>query len=739
MAASFTAYASQFLNRQQRPPSSLSTSQPLFYSFTTDDGSRIGDMSDVAEFDDDDDPHLGRNSDYQLRHTDLPHDDDDDPYLRLDDEGSPLVRTARFAADALHPIASENTRTEQTTTPVQGWLSHQAPLSYRVSPSLPSDTSSEPSAPPEDFLVQPTQPVTRSNQENTLTESLLPRDGISRPLDVFFLPDPRPHVRRGRAVHRDHHWTAAWLASVTACLIGSFTILFTTSAPRNPSGGILNPYTTLLHTVPLLTILTFISALVSYAHIMLLTVFVKPVLFATSVFVPATLFISAIWAFVGSFMWEEGKEPSWGETVGLRLFSLVPFVLAILTARRLPRLPEKIHSTSSILTLSTSLLLSNPFLLALSPLMLLLALLGSIPFLTLSFRLLLIRVYPQTSGNSWEWHVKSWAEWSIAGTIAVWLWSWGVTRGVLRTTCASVVGAWYFLPPEAPSPPPLDTLRIHAALYRSTDTSLGSIALSALLLTGVRLLSLLTGLLKRAPIPLLPLLRLPIKFLGNATGALSSLALVYVGLTGDAFFPSARRARALTAAVANSSGRVNYRRSGIDPTLSILTITPLTLTLPFALCAYLFVVHTLSAPGYAPIAALLAGGVTALVGMFCVSLVEDTADTLYLCYCIDRDTGGMNKQEVFNAFEWRQPARGDIHQQQHHAAGQTAQPALAQRSPSPSPSPITSDEDIPLQQSGGLSSQLTPAIVRSPPHSPHRKLDESHESEGSMILGLDFV
>lgn len=110
----------------------------------------------------------------------------------------------------------------------------------------------------------------------------------------------------------------------------------------------------------------------------------------------------------------------------------------------------------------------------------------------------------------------------------------------------------------------MDTFRIHAALHRSTDTSLGSIALSALLLTGVRILTLLAGLLRRAPLPLLPWLTFPLKFLGNATGALSTLALVYTGLTGDAFFPSARRARALAAAIANSSGRVSFRRSGID-------------------------------------------------------------------------------------------------------------------------------------------------------------------------------
>lgn len=194
---------------------------------------------------------------------------------------------------------------------------------------------------------------------------------------------------------------------------------------------------------------------------------------------------------------------------------------------------------------------------------------------------------------------------------------------------------------ETADPAPLDTHRLHAALFRSTDTSLGSIVLASLLLTGVRLATLSAALLRRAPIPLLPWLTLPINVLGNISGALSSLALVYTGLTGDAFFPGARRARALVAAVENAAGKVRYRRSGVDrkfrlstckktlikfpiASLAMLTITPLTLTLPFALTAYLFVAHTLGAPGYAPVAALLAGGVTALVGKFCVGLVEDT-------------------------------------------------------------------------------------------------------------------
>lgn len=76
------------------------------------------------------------------------------------------------------------------------------------------------------------------------------------------------------------------------------------------------PYYVLLRTVPMLIILTCTSALVAYAHVYLLRIFVKPVMIATSVFIPATLLLSAIWAFIGSFMWEEGVTPTWGETVG---------------------------------------------------------------------------------------------------------------------------------------------------------------------------------------------------------------------------------------------------------------------------------------------------------------------------------------------------------------------------------------------------------------------------------------
>ena len=127
----------------------------------------------------------------------------------------------------------------------------------------------------------------------------------------------------------------------------------------------------------------------------------------------------------------------------LRLFSLVPLAMAFITGRHLLGLPQKIHSTSSVLTLTTQLLSSHPLLLLLSPTVLLAALLVSIPFLTLTFRLLLVG-YVSRPSSGLEWHLHGWANWAIALTISMWLWTWAVARGALRVTTAGVIAAWYF-------------------------------------------------------------------------------------------------------------------------------------------------------------------------------------------------------------------------------------------------------------------------------------------------------
>lgn len=391
--------------------------------------------------------------------------DDDDPYLRLDEEEQ----------QPSEPLLASGTG---------GWLAHQTMMrSPSPDPSSIDSRSPSPSPPIHPTSSPPLQAPPPTLTHISLTESLLPRDGAH----IFSLPDPR-HLPRGRRKYHDSIWTSVWCAALG--LIASFALLVLLLTHKPKKKPVSLPYTTFLHTVPLLTILTFLSAGAAYAHVFLLRLFVRPVMIATSVFIPATLFISALWAFIGSFMWDANTEPTWGETVGLRLFAIVPLILSLLTARRLLDLPRDIHTASALLTLTTKILIQNPLLLALSPTILLAALLASLPFLTLVFRLLLIGYITPLHGTegAFEWHVRGWVNWAIAGTVGVWLWSWAIARGVLRVTAAGVIGSWYYMeyvPTKRPRgisliSPPVTTLRL-LNLHQPTQYTLHLLARRSLL------------------------------------------------------------------------------------------------------------------------------------------------------------------------------------------------------------------------------------------------------------------
>jgi len=200
-----------------------------------------------------------------------------------------------------------------------GWLAHLAAspdipkrevpvqMSRETSPR-PSSSSSDDSSPPANLVVGAQQPQPHSL---SLTDSLLPRDAFNRPIDVFSLPDPR-HTHHKRRKYHDSLWISIFFTLITLCCFFSVVLLFTTRKPKKEKEvpSIMLPYTVLLRTVPMLVILTLLSALVAYVHVWLLKVFVKPVMLATSVFVPATLFVSAVCAFVESFMWDGDIEPT---------------------------------------------------------------------------------------------------------------------------------------------------------------------------------------------------------------------------------------------------------------------------------------------------------------------------------------------------------------------------------------------------------------------------------------------
>jgi hypothetical protein len=144
--------------------------------------------------------------------------------------------------------------------------------------------------------------------------------------------------------------------------------------------------------------------------------------------------------------------------------------------------------------------------------------------------------------------------------------------------------------PDMLPPAPTSTHTIHAAIFRATQPSLGSVILSALILTGVRALSLSSAAFARLP-GILPLPARPyvtpisialgyaVAWLENSlrTSTLSTHALVYIGLTGDPFLPAARRVRALTLAIEGTSEGKYKRKFKTERAFYLAIFTPISL------------------------------------------------------------------------------------------------------------------------------------------------------------------
>ncbi|KAJ7512663.1 hypothetical protein B0H11DRAFT_3010 [Mycena galericulata] len=597
LSMSFANYASQFITRPQAssstadPSSSRSGSQPLFFSFTTDEAS--------VHIDDEADPHFQKYDSAELQRE---GEDEEDPYLRLDDEDN----QGEYSRNQ-----NQYPDMEEEAGEGVGWLAHQRSPSpaYTLSPpqvhkAMPSNPWSHSSPSNHSSPVPP--PPQPQSLSLALSQSLLPRTGPDA--HAFHLPAPHSQSSRGRTGRRkpqpNARAAAAFLFMYTILCVLSLLSLVLPSATERPPPAI-------LHTIPLVTFLTILSALLSYIHLALLRAFLRPVLLLSALAPPLALFLSAVLAFAGSF--------SSGAGWGLRLFALVPLALAALSVRRLPAELHRAARSPALLSLSTRILFFRTPLLLLSPLILLSGLILSLPLLTLLVRLPL----------SHSWYMQLGSAVVAAFTLHVYF----VARAVQRSVVAGGVGAWYFEYTIAAPPPgaaalaaglntgytELDAqLRIlHATLHRP----LGPLVLSALFSLILSALSLVRLILVYLPLALpyrfialfadLALTR--IHALGERIGG-GRYTGVYCGLTGAGFWEGVRGVR-------------EVREAAAERTLPALPLPrAYTLALPFALVVYLRAASdregeegiSYAEQQRAAIAvALLAGAVCAAVGVFC--------------------------------------------------------------------------------------------------------------------------
>lgn len=291
---------------------------------------------------------------------------------------------------------------------------------------------------------------------------------------------------------------------------------------------------------------------------------------------------------------QELTDASMTSSHSLRIISLLPLIVAILFARSVWHRRASLARSLSVLELSATIIAQHPALLVLSLGLLLIFLAITAPLLFIFVRLFLLGHFG-TSTESYTdkiWKTDAKARAMAWLTLGVWLWSWSILRGVQRVTVAGVISHWYFHREQdtvdteeatklydiddtehevvaGPAPGhwldeeqtskkgPSQIEIVRASFVRATGPALGTVCLSALVLALAKLGSVMASTTHwinrkltaqtRFPAVLQPMAHFAAILAGISTllQGFSDYALIYVGVTGDAFTAAARRSTRL--------------------------------------------------------------------------------------------------------------------------------------------------------------------------------------------------
>lgn len=251
--------------------------------------------------------------------------------------------------------------------------------------------------------------------------------------------------------YRDKTAIATFAAAICAViLIGAYLSwgVHTPSQPKSPKTRP-SSYYTITRSLPILILLTLLSFAAGVGNLVLLRNLSRfggaKVLRTGLMGVPIVLGLGWVWAFAGSFIYDDEAWSGGGwSTTGLRIISIVPLALAILFARMVWQRRKALSRSIAVLELSCNVVLMHPALLVLALASLGAFALVTIPFLFLFTRLFLVGHFGRQVGDSMEWRTDTKAAWLAWATLCAWLWTWAVLRGVQRVTVAGVVSHWYF-------------------------------------------------------------------------------------------------------------------------------------------------------------------------------------------------------------------------------------------------------------------------------------------------------
>ncbi|EPQ30120.1 uncharacterized protein PFL1_02237 [Pseudozyma flocculosa PF-1] len=251
--------------------------------------------------------------------------------------------------------------------------------------------------------------------------------------------------------YKDKTAIVCFAGAVAAIVLFGLAMSWGVNSPSPPKTPKTRPssYYTITRSLPILILMTLFAFGAGLGNLLLLRNFGRlggaQILRTGLMAVPIVLGLGWTWALAGSFIYDdEGWSGGGWSTTGLRVISIIPLGLAVVFARMVWSRRKALNKSIAVIELCCGIVLDHPALLVLSVASLGAFLVLTIPFLFIFTRLFLVGHFSKPVGDSVEWKTDRRAAWLAWATLATWLWTWAVLRGVQRVTVAGVVSHWYF-------------------------------------------------------------------------------------------------------------------------------------------------------------------------------------------------------------------------------------------------------------------------------------------------------
>ncbi|KAI8393976.1 plasma-membrane choline transporter-domain-containing protein [Radiomyces spectabilis] len=475
------------------------------------------------------------------------------------------------------------------------------------------------------YLDVPATTPSRYPNAKSLSESLLPTTAA--------IPGGITTIKTERKF-RDPLFAILYCLGLSIFLISGFIIVLTTNhhAIEKYARGTI--FKTLVDSAGMITIMTSTAILVGALWIFILRTFTKMFVWGTVISVPLVLIGMFIWTLVESLqsIYLYGKEMP--RDSSLTVMSFIPLIISAIYILLIFKGRHRINKTIAVIELACDVLRYNPGIILVSLILMVIFIIFTVIWVVLFNRLWLMG-----HANGTIWVVDNNVYCFATFFIFMYLWTAALLINAQRFALASITAQWYFHSSNKDK-------AWQSALIRACTTSLGTLALGALILSIVQMAQLACRYMAkyvRKSRPLASIISVLLSFIEALVNQINHYTISFAGITSESFCSSAR------------SGTKIFRRNLISGLLGdlitklVLYIGALVISLCSGFATYIYATHRLHS-SHGILVGILAGILPMYLSQFFSYTMMSIVDATFLCYAIDLDTGMVHVTDAHTVF-----------------------------------------------------------------------------------------